>query len=91
FWCFFDLGDSRVKSRVESPVNRVVSRPATCHNVIAGRRRTPFLNVLKTGCRRSRKTGFQHVQEGGDVCIGLFWSTRSDVKMVYRFPSVGFF
>ncbi|MCP6689419.1 hypothetical protein NL530_27250, partial [Klebsiella pneumoniae] len=33
----------------ESPVNRVVSRPATCHNVIAGRRRTRFLNVLKTG------------------------------------------
>ncbi|WP_218569147.1 hypothetical protein, partial [Klebsiella grimontii] len=29
--------------------NRVVSRPATCHNVIAGRRRTRFLNVLKTG------------------------------------------
>ena len=49
FWCFFDLGDSRVKSRVESPVNRVVSRPATCHNVIAGRRRTRFLNMLKTG------------------------------------------
>ncbi|MEF6791861.1 hypothetical protein U9426_25030, partial [Escherichia coli] len=42
---FFDRGDSRVKSRVESPV----SRPATCHNVIAGRRRTRFLNVLKTG------------------------------------------
>ncbi|MDL7284155.1 hypothetical protein QS577_26075, partial [Escherichia coli] len=34
---------------VESPVNRVVSRPATCHNVIAGRRRTRFLIVLKTG------------------------------------------
>ncbi len=30
-------------------MNRVVSRPATCHNVIAGRRRTRFLNVLKTG------------------------------------------
>ncbi|ENY6102446.1 hypothetical protein ACRZER_005603, partial [Raoultella ornithinolytica] len=44
-----DLGDSRVKSRVESPVNRVVSRPSTCHNVIAGRRRTRFLIVLKTG------------------------------------------
>ena len=27
----------------------MVSRPATCHNVIAGRRRTRFLNVLKTG------------------------------------------
>ena len=49
FGVFFDRGDSRVKSRVESPVNRVVSRPATCHNVIAGRRRTRFLNVLKTG------------------------------------------
>lgn len=48
-WRFYDRGDSRVKSRVESPVNRVVSRPATCHNVIAGRRRTRFLNVLKTG------------------------------------------
>ena len=35
-WWLFDHGDSRVKSRVESPVNRVVSRPATCHNVIAG-------------------------------------------------------
>ncbi len=45
----FDLDDSRVKSRVESPVNRVVSRPATCHNVIAGRRRTRFLIVLKIG------------------------------------------
>ncbi|MDM7154698.1 hypothetical protein, partial [Klebsiella pneumoniae] len=33
----------------ESPVNRVVSRSVTCHNVIAGRRRTGFLNVLKTG------------------------------------------
>ncbi len=30
-------------------MNRVVSRPAICHNVIAGRRRTRFLNVLKTG------------------------------------------
>ena len=30
-------------------MNRVVSRPATCHNVIAGRRRTRFLNVRKTG------------------------------------------
>ena len=30
-------------------MNRVVSRPASCHNVIAGRRRTRFLNVLKTG------------------------------------------
>ncbi len=30
-------------------MNRVLSRPATCHNVIAGRRRTRFLNVLKTG------------------------------------------
>ena len=30
-------------------MNRVVSRPATCHNVIAGRRRTRFLIVLKTG------------------------------------------
>ncbi|WP_227619762.1 hypothetical protein, partial [Klebsiella pneumoniae] len=30
-------------------MNRVVSRPATCHNVIVGRRRTGFLNVLKTG------------------------------------------
>ena len=30
-------------------MNRVVSRPATCHNVIAGRRRTRFLNVLKIG------------------------------------------
>ncbi|WP_229266032.1 hypothetical protein, partial [Klebsiella pneumoniae] len=48
-WCFFDLDDSRVKSRVESPVNCLVSRPATCHNVIAGRRRTRFLIVLKTG------------------------------------------
>ncbi|MDM6862235.1 MULTISPECIES: hypothetical protein, partial [Enterobacteriaceae] len=28
---------------------RVVSRSVTCHNVIAGRRRTGFLNVLKTG------------------------------------------
>ncbi|WP_205317730.1 hypothetical protein, partial [Klebsiella variicola] len=27
----------------------MVSRPATCHNVIAGRRRTRFLNVLKNG------------------------------------------
>ncbi|WP_232965282.1 hypothetical protein, partial [Enterobacter cloacae complex sp. 742-ADZ3-9B] len=27
----------------------MVSRPATCHNVIAGRRRTRFLKVLKTG------------------------------------------
>ena len=27
----------------------MVSRPPTCHNVIAGRRRTRFLNVLKTG------------------------------------------
>ena len=41
--------DSWFNSRFESPVNRVVSRPATCHNVIAGRRRTRFLNVLKTG------------------------------------------
>ncbi len=41
-WRFYDRGDSRVKSRVESLVNRVVSRPATCHNVIAGRRRTRF-------------------------------------------------
>lgn len=30
-------------------MNRVLSRSVTCHNVIAGRRRTGFLNVLKTG------------------------------------------
>uniref|UniRef100_UPI001D0E81A6 hypothetical protein n=1 Tax=Klebsiella pneumoniae TaxID=573 RepID=UPI001D0E81A6 len=36
-------------SSEESLVNRVVSRPVTCHNVIAGCRRTRFLNVLKTG------------------------------------------
>jgi len=33
----------------------VVSRPATCHNVIAGRRRTRFLKVLKTGFRLRRQ------------------------------------
>lgn len=30
-------------------MNRVVSRPVTCHNAVAGRRRTRFLNVMKTG------------------------------------------
>ncbi|EIW8570794.1 hypothetical protein CLJ39_27280 [Klebsiella pneumoniae] len=29
-------------------MNRVVSRPETCHYVIAGCRRIRFLNVLKT-------------------------------------------
>lgn len=48
FWMFFVHGDSWFNSRFESPVNRVVSRPATCHNVIAGCRRTRFLKVLKT-------------------------------------------
>lgn len=59
-WLLFDHGDSRVKSRVESPVNRVVSRPATCHYVIAGRRRTLFLNVLKTGFPAAPATAHDH-------------------------------
>ncbi|EFK93039.1 hypothetical protein HMPREF9543_00059 [Escherichia coli MS 146-1] len=33
----------------------MVSRPPTYHNVIAGRRRTRFLNVLKTGFRLRRQ------------------------------------
>jgi len=41
-------------------VNRVVSRPATCHNVIAGRRRTRFLNVLKTGFPAAPATPHGH-------------------------------
>ena len=41
-------------------MNRVVSRPATCHNVIAGRRRTRFLNVLKTGFPASPATLHGH-------------------------------
>ncbi|MEX9827960.1 hypothetical protein AB7X08_29265, partial [Raoultella planticola] len=41
-------------------MNRVVSRPATCHNVIAGRRRTRFLNVLKTGFPAAPATPHGH-------------------------------
>ncbi len=41
-------------------MNRVVSRPPTCHNVIAGRRRTRFLNVLKTGFPASPATLHGH-------------------------------
>jgi len=45
-------------------VNRVVSRPATCHNVIAGRRRTRFLNVLKTGFPAAPATLHGHAIKG---------------------------
>ena len=38
----------------------MVSRPPTCHNVIAGRRRTRFLNVLKTGFPASPATLHGH-------------------------------
>ncbi|OYE20627.1 hypothetical protein CI677_17055 [Klebsiella pneumoniae] len=38
----------------------MVSRPATCLNVIAGRRRTRFLNVLKTGFPAAPATPHGH-------------------------------
>ena len=57
---FFSRGDSRYDSSEESPVNRVVSRSVTCHNVIAGRRRTGFLNVLKTGFPAAPATPHGH-------------------------------
>ncbi|HHS9721748.1 TPA: hypothetical protein ACTW8L_005309, partial [Klebsiella quasipneumoniae subsp. quasipneumoniae] len=43
-----------------SKLTPVVSRPATCHNVIAGRRRTRFLNVLKTGFPAAPATPHGH-------------------------------
>ncbi|MHB7501003.1 hypothetical protein ACYCMK_25195, partial [Klebsiella pneumoniae] len=52
----------------------------------------PLLCVANPGFGGGRFSGFNPwFWMGGDVCIGLFWSTRSDVKMVYRFTSVGFF
>ncbi|OVJ44386.1 hypothetical protein B8042_24435 [Escherichia coli] len=54
----------------------MVSRPATCHNVIAGRRRTRFLNVLKTGFPAAPATLHGHAINCASVHRyrgGLWW------------------
>ncbi len=86
-WRFYvDRGDSRVNksSRVESPVNRVVSRPATRYNVIAGRRRTWIPERAETGfsgCSRQRSRPRNKLRPRSPLSDGKNAGNRTDPRL----------